>query len=370
MRKSACLLVALSMVACVCLTGCAAEESVETTATEGSAPTLVIDIAGRSVEVPDDVERVVALGPGALRLAVYAGGADVVVGIEEIESRPPVARPYILANEELLDLPVIGAGGPDSAPDAERILSVQPDVIFVAQIADASAADELQAKTGIPVFVLSYGDTGSFGEELFDSIEIVGTVLGTTERAAEVSAYLSETLDDLSARTQDVESDPSVFVGALGYKGLHGLESTQADYPPFSAIGARNVASDLGKGSVMIDKEKLVEWDPDYVFVDRSGLSLVFEDVAASRPLYESMTAVTGAQVYAQLPFNNYWTNIEIALADAYYVGTVLYPEQFADVDPAAKADELATFLDGAPVYDTLTQIYGGGFSSLDLLAD
>ena len=370
MKRITCLLLALVLAGTFVLSGCAAETTVaEPVGSTG--PVSVTDLAGRSVEVPEAVDRVVAIGPGALRLVVYAGGVDRVVGIEEIESRPPVARPYILANKALLELPVIGAGGPDSAPDAERILSVEPDVILVAQLADATSADELQAKTGIPVFVLSYGDAGNFGDPLFDSIEIVGEVLGTQERAQEVSQYLTDTLADLSGRAQGVaEADrPTAFIGALGFKGMHGLESTHSQYPPFTAIGARNVADDLAtSGSVMIDKEKLLEWDPEYIFVDRSGLGLVLEDVQANQPLYESMTAVTGGQVYAQLPFNNYWTNIEIALADAYYAGSVLFPEQYADVDPAEKADELATFLAGAPVYDTLTQIYGGGFGTLSLL--
>ncbi|MDO5846275.1 MAG: iron ABC transporter substrate-binding protein, partial [Methanocorpusculum sp.] len=37
-----------------------------------------------------------------------------------------------------------------------------------------------------------------------------------------------------------------------------------------------------------------------------------------------------------------------------YYIGKLLYPEQFADIDPAKKADEIYTFLDGAPVYEQL----------------
>ena len=39
-----------------------------------------------------------------------------------------------------------------------------------------------------------------------------------------------------------------------------------------------------------------------------------------------------------------YYNNIETALADIYYVGKVLYPEQFADIDPVEKADEIYSF--------------------------
>ena len=46
--------------------------------------------------------------------------------------------------------------------------------------------------------------------------------------------------------------------------------------------------------------------------------------------------------------------NHETSLANAYYIGKVLYPEQFADIDPAAKADEIYEFVVGDPVYEQL----------------
>lgn len=336
-----------------------------------SAERTVTDLAGREVSVPADVERVAAIGAGTLRLVVYAGGAGRVVGVEEFETRPPVARPYTLANPSLLDLPVIGAGGPDSAPDAERLLAVAPDVIFVNQIADAGGADRLQAATGIPVVVVSYGSLGTLDEPFFTSMELIGEVLGTSERAAEVVTYVRDVLEDLAARTAGVPDDAkaTAYVGALGFKGARGMESTQPGYLPLAAIGARNVAASVEQtGAVMIDREQLVAWDPDHIFIDLGGLALVRGDVGADRGFYEGLTAVREGRVYAQLPFNNYATNVEVALADAYYAGTVLFPERFADVDPASKADEIATVLVGEPVYERLTAIYGQGFGAIDLL--
>ncbi len=46
--------------------------------------------------------------------------------------------------------------------------------------------------------------------------------------------------------------------------------------------------------------------------------------------------------------------NFETTLANAYYIGKILYPEAFSDIDPAAKADEIYTFVDGSPVYEKL----------------
>ncbi|MEM3679350.1 MAG: iron ABC transporter substrate-binding protein, partial [Candidatus Bathyarchaeia archaeon] len=60
------------------------------------------------------------------------------------------------------------------------------------------------------------------------------------------------------------------------------------------------------------------------------------------------------------LPYNYYHTNVAVALADAYYIGKVLYPDKFADVDPAKKADEIFNFFLGKPLYQSYMEAYGG----------
>jgi len=47
-------------------------------------------------------------------------------------------------------------------------------------------------------------------------------------------------------------------------------------------------------------------------------------------------------------------------LADAYFVGKVLYPDRFADIDPVQKADEIYTFFVGKPVFSQMNSQYGG----------
>jgi iron complex transport system substrate-binding protein len=341
-------------------------------ATTPSEATQVKDLLGRTVVVPKTVDKIVAIGPGTLRLVCYAQAADKVVGIENLETRKPIQRPYLFANPSLLNLPVIGPGGPDSTPDSERLIKAAPDVIFASQLLDETSADELQKATGIPVVVLSYGTLGTFGEELFTSLDLLGKVLGKSERTTEVTSFIKSILADLKTRTASVpEADrPSAYVGALGFKGAHGIESTDPDYPPFAVIGAKNVTAGLpSKGGLMVDKEKLLVWNPRYIFLDRSGLNLVKEDVGKNRAFYRDLTAVKEKRVFTQLPFNNYSTNIETALGNAYYVGSVMYPQQFSDITITAKFDEISDTMLGAPSYQKLTEMYKGSLGPFDPLA-
>ncbi|WP_040411250.1 iron ABC transporter substrate-binding protein [Desulfosporosinus sp. OT] len=349
-------------------TGQAAENSQSTINTEVK---VVTDLVGREVKVKIPAQRIVAVGPGSLRLVAYAKGTNRVVGIENMEKKDQTGRPYLFAYPELTSLPTIGQGGIDSVPDEEALLSVKPDVIFASYLVDkAKAADNLQAKTGIPVVVLSYGPLATFNEEdVYRSLDLVGRVIGTQQRAEEVITYVKSSKADLAERTKGIpdSAKPKVYVGALGVKGTQGIESTQAKYPPFMYIGARNVADETGKsGSLMIEQEKLVSWDPDILFIDEGG-NKVFDDAKKNPTFYQSLSAVKNGRVYGQIPYNFYTTNIDTALADAYYAGKVIFPEKFQDIDPVKKSEEIYRFFLGQPVYEQMVKDYGG-FKKLDLI--
>jgi iron complex transport system substrate-binding protein len=341
---------------------------------DGEETVTVTDLLGREVAVPEEVNRVVAIGPGALRLYIFAGDPNAVVGVEQFELNSNVGRPYWLANPSLAELPTIGQGGPNNAPDAEKIISVDPDVIFSTYTTDTSVAEELQAKTGIPVVILSYGSTSFgttavFGESIQNSLLLVGEIIGQTEKAQLAVDFITQSEADLAQRTEAVadEDKPTVYVGALGSKGTHGIQSTQGQYALLDALNAINVVDETGEsGSVMVDKEKLLDWDPAFIFIDEGGMVNFLEDVEKNPVFYESLSAVQNGQIYGQLPYNYYSTNIDTAIADAYYLGTLLYPEQFADIDPVQKADEIYEALIGESAYEQMAADFGG-FGPLEL---
>ncbi|MFV9568005.1 iron ABC transporter substrate-binding protein [Thermoanaerobacter mathranii] len=343
------------------------QSQVSQTSKETVQTVTVTDLVGRQVEIKTPVHKVVGIGPGALRLITYIDGIDRVAGVENIDKKFTNGRTYnVIFQDKLAQLPTIGQGGPDSTPDAEKLIEINPDVIFVISLLDKAKADDLQAKTGIPVVVLSYGKLGTFEEDVYTSLKIIGKIMGKEDRAKEVVDYIKGVQKDLQDRTKDISEDkkPTVYIGALGFKGAHGIESTQGNYPPFMAVNARNVADTLGqKGSVMIEKEKLLDWNPDIIFIDEGNFDLVKQDYQKNPDFYKNLKAVKNDNVYGILPYNQYNTNIDTALADSYWVGKVLYPEQFKDIDPAEKAKEIYTLFFGEAgkgVYDKMKEVYGG----------
>ena len=144
-------------------------------------------------------------------------------------------------------------------------------------------------------------------------------------------------------------------MGGVSFRGGHGFEGTEARYSPFYALGANNVADMTGQnGAFNIDVEQVLQWDPDIIFLDFNGLPLIKEDYAKRPAFYNSFRAVKNKRAYSQISFRFNAVNVEIALADTYYAGKVIFPERFADIDPAKKADEIFEMMLGIKCYDML----------------
>jgi iron complex transport system substrate-binding protein len=321
----------------------------------------VADMLGRTVVVPVNVKKVVGIEAGALRLLVYLDAAPLVAGVEDTEQKE-LTKPYLMAHPELAKLPAIG---PIHGGDAELIAAQKPEVIFWTSTT-VGKADTLQQKTGIPVIALNYGDLDNQKPVLYEALRLIAKVLHKETRAEKLIGGIEALIKDLGDRTKNAPSRERVYVGGVASRGAHGVTSTEPDYAPFRYVHAQNVAAAIKLEHAYIEKEKLIEWDPDKIFVDTASFNLVKNDLGPGGSLGSMLKAVKNKQLYAVMPYNWYTTNFDTVLADAFYIGKVLYPRQFHDINPETKADQIYRLFVGKGVYAPMKKMYGG-FYKLEL---
>ncbi len=336
------------------------------------AARTIIDGMGREVNIPTQANKVICSGSGCLRLLTYLQATDMAVAVDDMEGkrRRFDARPYALAHEELRQLPIFGEFRGHDNPELILTLPTQPQVILKTYSTMGHDPVELQAKTGIPVIVLQYGDLGKNRELFYSSLRIMAEVIGKTDRAEEVVHFFDAAIHDLDQRTRDIPQDkrPTVYVGGIAHRGPHGYQSTEPLYPPVCFVNADNVTAGHLQGDKElahsnVSKESILLWDPEALFLELSTLQMgesaggLFE--LKSDPAYGQLTALKQGKLFGLLPYNWYTTNYGSILANSFYIGKVLYPEQFADIDPRQKADEIFSFLVGKAVFDKLNQAFG-----------
>lgn len=301
-----------------------------------AAARTVVDSAGRRVEVPDKVARVVAAGPPAAVL-IYVVAPETMIGWP----RAPGPREKALLLPAVRDLPEIGrlTGRGDSL-NLERLIAAQPDlVIDFGTINDTyrSLADRVQAQTGIPYLLID----GRF-ENTPQALRLVGQILGVEDRGEALARSAQDIIaaSDAAARAIPGDRRPRVYL-ARGPDGLESGTRGSINTEIIERAGAVNVVEGMREsgGLVTVSPEQIIAWAPDTIVTLDPG----FRAGVGARPQWAPVPAVRQGRVFLapRLPFGFIDAPPSVnRLAGLIWLRHVLSPAADAD----RRADEIRTF--------------------------
>lgn len=334
-------------------------DSDDTQQEQQSDTKTITDAYGRQVEVPTQVNTAATVGSGA-RLVVYAGGKYKLIAVTDMETNPGMNRPYAMAYKDLFaDLPSTSNGNHlnQTNVNAEQLIQLKPDTIISSRSADE--CDQLQQTTGIPVIGVSYQNQ-LFSNGIYDSISCVGEALDTQDHAQSVISKMKEWKQDLDNRIASVPQDskPSVYVGAINYRGKKSWTGTYAHYTPTDILQANNVADSTGQdGAIDVSLEQIGQWDPDYIFLDAANSDVIDQDYENNPDFFNNLSATRSGNLYTQPSYNFNGTNVGTGICDTYFIGATIYPDAFSDVNLDDKYREIyTTMLDGYDFYTDMQQ--------------
>ena len=361
---------ALVLAALTALALCACGQAPAQNTPGGTETKTITDALGREVTVPATVEKIIPLG-NTPRMISYLGLADKVVGIGDCERAESPLQAYAYVNrDKWRDLPVVGSDSMgETSYYPEELIGLAPDVIVCTYGLDT--VQDIERQTGLPVVAVT--DAVLFSAEYEDSLRILGEVCGVSERAEAVVEFINSCIADLRTRTENIPDDdkPSILAAAATFKGSHGIEGVYSNYAVFDVIAVNDVTRGIMDSSapkgLLVDKEQILEWNADMIFLDYSGVELVRQHMAENPYFYRQLKAFRDGNVY-QCPNSTWhWSNVEIPLVSAYYMGSLLYPEAFADVDFEAKAAEIFGFFLGDEDYLDVLTGYGAYYGTVEL---
>lgn len=378
-NKKKSILFMFMFVIALALTSCASGTTGSSTSTSTNSKEVVTDMMGREVEVTKgSYNRVVCIGAGALRLYSYIGDVNKLAGVEDIDNesltaRPKmfdgVARPYFIAYKDVFKTKrSCGVGGPQSqVAEEEKILSCNPDII-VSEYEDVEKANKLQGDLNVPVIVVKYGSDGVFDTKLKQSLELLGKVFDNTAKAKRINDFIESEKTAISNRTKDitVASQKKVYICGLGNWGTTNHLMTCQNYAPFNVAHINNVVSGLATNAVnAIDKEKFEELAPnmDVMILDAAAIKNIKGLYQENPSMFNNCKAWVNNEVYLQMAYNAYYTNIEIALCNTWFNAKVVYPSLFSDIDINTKLNEITNVFLGKELANDIMNYpmsYGG----------
>ncbi|MCL0029806.1 ABC transporter substrate-binding protein [Dehalococcoidia bacterium] len=296
---------------------------------------IIVDQRGIEVEVPKQIERLVAL-PMPLPSIIFSivGSGESVIGMHPT-SMVAVERGILAEMAPELLKADTGFVTKGFEVNLEELLKLNPDVVI--QWGHVPEVVEAMERAGLPVIVIEVR-TGHSQDNFEEWLRIVGELFGKEERAAELAGMQREIISEVMTRVAEIpQADrPSTL---LLFRLENGLVRTVGEDVHHNywieGSGGINVARDLS-GWKNVDMEQILEWNPEVIFIS-NFTDIMPQDILENRipgQDWSHIDAVINGRVY-KIPEGVYrWEppNAERALLFK-WAAQKYFPEVFADLD-------------------------------------
>lgn len=324
--------IALALILMLTLTaGCPPSRQAEEAPVAEPRTITITDSAGREVEVPLPLERVVVISISTAELIHALGAADTIIGVSERTARDEALPGFH-------ETAVVSHGMGEL--DYEQVIQLAPQLVITWGTHprfDVVALADTMAPAGIPVV----GVDGFRLATLFADIEILGELFERQAVAGRLIEFLQAPLDLIEGRVDGLSTEERVRV----YGEHHGRPfmafGPGSDWHRMiETVGGVNIFADVGRPFVDVDPEKVIIRNPQVILNNTRFRGFGATDFVPirehrqgliARPGWENLDAVKAGRVYL--------ISMDLAFGPAtvalhLYVGKILHPELFADVDP------------------------------------
>lgn len=296
------------------LAGCGTETIEDKPASDEAV--TIIDHIGREVTIEKEPETIVSGYYISTSLLIALEQEDKVIGIENDGDKRPV---YGLSAPEFLELPGMGTV---KEFDLEACAAMNPDLVILPFKLKAMA--ESMEQLGISVIFVKPESQ----ELLAETIEMVGKVTNSEEKAKELQAFIDKKIKELEDAVKKVDA-PKVYLG--GNSSL--LSTAGPEMYQHSMIvnaGGRNVAEGLTDTYwAEVSYEQVLAWDPEYIILAADAKYTV-EDVLSDVNL-QDCKAIKDKHVY-QLPREiECWDSpVPGSVLGNLWLASILHPEAYS----------------------------------------
>ena len=242
----------------------------------------VTDMKGRNVELSEDVTRVVALTAADCEIVYAIGAGDAVVGRGEYCDYP----------QEALSVPAVQSG---AETNIEQIVALTPQVVFMDTMDQSAEQIQQLEAAGIQVVVSDAVDI----EGVYESISVIGQVMGREDEAREVIDGMKRDFQELSDKAAAIADEPTVYfeISPLEYGLWTAGKGTFMDETA-SLLHAKNAFADV-EGWAGISEEQVIQRDPEFMVTTEkyAGSGPTPEQKIRERDGWENLRAVRDGHI-------------------------------------------------------------------------
>ena len=237
----------------------------------------------REVTVPVPLTSVVTLAPSLTETLAYLGAEDLITAVD-INSDFP---------ESISELPRIT--GWDMSVNYEELTALEPDLILASEMTSLETISSME-DLGLNVFCIK--NPADF-PELFESILMIGELIGKTPEAEELTAALSDRAAEIEAAAAEAEDKPLVFYEIDATDPAKPWTAGKGTFISklIQMAGGVNLGDELDGEWIQISLEALLQADPQIILLGDSMYGSTAE-AASQRTGWNEISAVKTGKLF------------------------------------------------------------------------
>jgi iron complex transport system substrate-binding protein len=218
--------------------------------TRTAYPLQVSDDLGRKITVEKIPQRIVSLAPSITEILFALGLDDRIVGVTDYCDYPEGAKtkPRVASY---------------TTPNMEKLISIQPDIIFAESIHEKTVLPALQ-NLNLKVAVTA---ARSIDTVLYD-IELIGKIADKQDAANDLTAELRKKIDAISQKTQGLtEAMRPRVLYVVWFEPIWSMGSNTYINDLIYAAGGLNIFADDFEESRIVSLESIITANPQVIIV-------------------------------------------------------------------------------------------------------
>lgn len=293
----------------------------QTPNTSTEYPMEVTDALGATVVLEEKPESLVSLSLFSDEVLIGLGTQDHFLGASQLAVDPVYSNVAEAASSI----------GTNIEFNVEQIISLFPDIVFVADWSDADRVSQLR-EAGIPV----YRTRTSFTvPDIQQEIRTLARIMGETESAEAMISEMDSRIAELEATVSAIPEEERLSGIEYNTWGTSsGVNSTWNEV--LRLAGVHNAAAEFEQdefGMVPMSKELIVDLDPDIIFLPgfiwgEDDAAQAFADQVVNDPALEGLEAIESGRVY-MIPEHLKGTYSQFIVDAAEHLARLVYPDYF-----------------------------------------
>ena len=239
----------------------------------------VTDQVGRTLIVPENPVRVIALAPSITEIIYDLGQEKRLVGVTQFSTYPSEAE----------SLPRVGSY---IRLDIEKIISLKPDLCLATKDGNPKHIIDKIVSLGIPVYVINPRNL----QQIMDAITSLGSLLHAKQAAAELVIKMEKRIGQVQARVKKGNRKPRVFF-QIDAEPLFSAGTNTFIHELIELAGGINTTA----GEVSYPRyswEDIILLQPEIVLISSMAGGLEPEYLVKSWKRWALLSAVKNNQIY------------------------------------------------------------------------